>query len=145
MGGYSQEIVVEERFVLRLEKNLDKPGAAPLLCAGITMYSPLRQYNVNKGDKVGIIGLGGLGHMGIKLAVAMGAEVVAITSSQNKVGDAIELGAEQVLVSTDDNAVDLATGTFDLLINTIPADHDFSQYLGLLKRDKTMVIVGAHI
>ena len=90
------------------------------------MYSPLMQYNVNKGDKVGIIGLGGLGHMGIKLAVAMGAEVVAITSSQNKVGDAIELGAEQVLVSTDDNAVDLATGTFDLLINTIPADHDFS-------------------
>ena len=98
---------------------------------------------LSKGDKVGIIGLGGLGHMGIKLAVAMGAEVVAITSSQNKVGDAIELGAEQVLVSTDDNAVDLATGTFDLLINTIPADHDFSQYLGLLKRDKTMVIVGA--
>ena len=95
-------------------KNLDNPGAAPLLCAGITMYSPLRQYNVNKGDKVGIIGLGGLGHMGIKLAVAMGAEVVAITSSQNKVGDAIELGADQVLVSTDDRMLSsLATGTFD--------------------------------
>mgnify|MGYP001394102108 CR=1 FL=1 len=95
------------------------------------------------GKSIGIIGLGGLGHMGIKLAVAMGAEVVAITSSQSKVRDAIELGAKQVLVSTDENAVDLATGTFDLLINTIPADHDFSQYLGLLKRDKTMVIVGA--
>ena len=143
MGGYSQEIVVEQKFVLRLEKNLDKPDAAPLLCAGITMYSPLRQYNVSKGDKIGIIGLGGLGHMGIKLAVAMGAKVVAITSSHNKSRDAIELGADQVLVSSDESAVDSAAGTFDLLINTIPADHDFSHYLGLLKRDKTMVIVGA--
>ena len=143
MGGYSQEIVVEQRFVLRLEKNLDNPGAAPLLCAGITMYSPLRQYNASRGDRVGIIGLGGLGHMGIKLAAAMGAEVVAITSSHNKGQDAIELGADQVLVSSDTVAIESEAGTFDLLINTIPADHDFSQYLGLLKRDKTMVIVGA--
>ncbi|MEC8147582.1 MAG: NAD(P)-dependent alcohol dehydrogenase [Pseudomonadota bacterium] len=143
MGGYSQEIVVDERFVLRLEENLDNPGAAPLLCAGITMYSPLRQYGIGRGDKIGIIGLGGLGHMGIKLADAMGAEVHAITSSESKFQDAIDLGAKGVLITSDAQAIESEIGTYDLLINTIPADHDFSQYLGLLKRDKTMVIVGA--
>ena len=143
MGGYSQEIVVDERFVLRLEENLDNPGAAPLLCAGITMYSPLRQYSIGRGDKIGIIGLGGLGHMGIKLADAMGAQVYAITSSESKFQDAIDLGAKGVLITSDAQAIESEIGTYDLLINTIPADHDFSQYLGLLKRDKTMVIVGA--
>lgn len=143
MEGYSQEIVVDERFVLRLEENLDNPGAAPLLCAGITMYSPLRQYNIGRGDKIGIIGLGGLGHMGIKLADAMGAQVYAITSSESKFQDAIDLGAKGVLITSDAQAIESEIGTYDLLINTIPADHDFSQYLGLLKRDKTMVIVGA--
>lgn len=143
MGGYSQEIVVDEHFVLKLDEKLDQPGAAPLLCAGITMYSPLRQYNVSKGDKVGIIGFGGLGHMGIKLASAMGAEVIIITSSKEKGKDGLRLGADNVLLSSDQSAVEAQAGTFDLLINTIPADHDFSEFLGLLKRDKTMVIVGA--
>ena len=117
MGGYSQEIVVDERFVLRLEENLDNPGAAPLLCAGITMYSPLRQYSIGRGDKIGIIGLGGLGHMGIKLADAMGAQVYAITSSESKFQDAIDLGAKGVLITSDAQAIESEIGTYDQIFN----------------------------
>lgn len=142
-GGYSDKITVKERFVLRIPENLDPAGAAPLLCAGITTYSPLRHWKVGPGQKVGIIGLGGLGHMGIKLAHAMGAHVVMITTSPEKGKDARKLGADEVLLSTDDQAMEKAQGSFDFLLNTIPVGHDVNPYMNLLKRDSTMVIVGA--
>jgi len=142
-GGYSEAIVVKEKFVLNIPKNLDIAKAAPLLCAGITTWSPLKHWNVKAGDKVGIIGLGGLGHMGIKFAHAMGAKVVMITTSAAKGNDARLLGADEVLISTDQSQMELHKNSFDFLLNTIPVGHDVDPYLNLLKRDKTMVMVGA--
>ena len=142
-GGYSQQIVVDKDFVLHVPENLDAKAAAPLLCAGITTYSPLMQWKVKKGDKVGVIGLGGLGHMGVKFANALEAEVVMITSSPSKGKDARELGARDVLISTNEEQMSNHANSFDFLLNTIPVGHDVNQYLRLLKRDATMVIVGA--
>ncbi|RDX35602.1 NAD(P)-dependent alcohol dehydrogenase [Kangiella sp. HD9-110m-PIT-SAG07] len=142
-GGYSNDIVVDQKFVLNVSEKLDTKAVAPLLCAGITTYSPLRQWNVKKGDKVGVVGLGGLGHMGVKLASAMGAEVVMITTSPEKGSDAKRLGASEVLVSKDEDAMKQQMGTFDFILNTVPVSHDLNPYVGLLKRDATMVLVGA--
>jgi uncharacterized zinc-type alcohol dehydrogenase-like protein len=142
-GGYSSKITVEERFVLRVPANLDPAAAAPLLCAGITTYSPLKHWKVGPGQKAGIIGLGGLGHMGVKLAHAMGAHVVMITTSPKKGEDARKLGADEVLLSKDADAMAAAQNSFDFLLNTIPVGHDVNPYMWLLKRDATMVIVGA--
>lgn len=142
-GGYSESVVVNEQFVLRIPENLSPEAAAPLLCAGITSWSPLAHWNIKKGDKVGIIGLGGLGHMGIKFAHAMGAEVVMITTSEGKSKDAKRLGADTVLISTDSDQMKAHKGTFDFLLNTIPVGHDLNPYTALLKRDATMVLVGA--
>jgi len=143
LGGYAEKITVDEHFVLRIPKNLDPAAAAPLLCAGITTYSPLKHWHAGPGKKVGIIGLGGLGHMGVKLAYAMGAQVVMITSSAEKGVDAKRLGASDVLLSTNANAMKAAQNSFDLLLNTIPVGHNVDPYTALLKRDATMVIVGA--
>ena len=142
-GGYSQHIVVREEFVCRLPDNLDMTKAAPLLCAGITTYSPLRKYGVSAGQKVGIAGLGGLGHMGVKFAVAMGADVTMITTSPKKGQDARELGAHDVLLSTDAEAMAAAANRFDFILNTIPVSHEVGPYLNLLKPNGTMVVVGA--
>ena len=141
-GGYSKSIVVDKHFVLTLPDGLDPAGAAPLLCAGITTYSPLRHWGIGPGKTVGIIGLGGLGHMGVKLSHAMGAKTVMITTSKNKAADAMKLGADQVLISTDAAAMRSMTNQFDFLLNTIPVPHDFNHYLPLLKVDGTMCIVG---
>lgn len=141
-GGYSDKITVDERFVLRMPENLDPAAAAPLLCAGITTYSPLKHWKVGAGQKVGIIGLGGLGHMGVKLAHAMGAKVVMITTSPEKAADAKKLGADEVLISKDDASMKAVQNSFDFLLNTIPVGHDVDPYMSLLKRDATMVIVG---
>lgn len=142
-GGYSEKIIVDESFVLRIPENLDLAKTAPLLCAGITTWSPLKHWNVKAGEKVGVIGLGGLGHMGIKFARAMGAHVVMITTSDKKGEDAKKLGADEVLISKDTEAMKSHASTFDFLLNTIPVNHDVNPYLNLLKRDKTMVLVGA--
>ena len=142
-GGYSDKITVDERFVLRIPDSLDPAAAAPLLCAGITTYSPLKQWKVQAGQKVGIIGLGGLGHMGVKFAHAMGAHVVMITTSPAKGADARKLGADEVLLSKDADAMKAAQNSFDFLLNTIPVGHDVDPYMLLLKRDATMVVVGA--
>lgn len=142
-GGYAEQIVVDQDFVLQIPENLDLAKVAPLLCAGITTYSPLSHWKVKPGDKVGVIGLGGLGHMGIKLAHAMGAQVVMITRSADKAEDAKLLGADEVLLSTDIKAMKSHNSSFDFLLNTIPVGHDVDPYMRLLKRDKTMVLVGA--
>lgn len=142
-GGYSENIVVDEKFVLSVPKNLDLSKVGPLLCAGITTWSPLRHWKVKKGDKVGIIGLGGLGHMGIKFAHALGAHVVMITTSPEKGKDARLLGVDEVLISKDAEEMKAHNDTFDFLLNTIPVGHDVDPYMKLLKRDKTMVMVGA--
>jgi len=142
-GGYSDKITVDERFVLQIPKNLELAAAAPLLCAGITTYSPLKHWKVGAGQKVGIIGLGGLGHMGVKFARAMGAHVVMITTSPEKGKDAQKLGAHEVIISTDTNEMAANANNFDFLLNTIPVGHDTDPYMNLLKRDGTMVIVGA--
>lgn len=142
-GGYSSQIVVTEDFVLNVSDKLDTKAVAPLLCAGITTYSPLRHWKVGKGQKVGVIGLGGLGHMGVKFAAAMGAEVVMITTSPEKGEDAKRLGAREVLISKDETQMAAHAGTFDFLLNTIPVEHDLNPYVPLLKVDKTMVVVGA--
>lgn len=142
-GGYSDKIVVQENFVLKIPQNLDLAGAAPLLCAGITTWSPLKNWNIQAGDNVGIIGLGGLGHMAIKLAHAMGAKVTMITTSPQKGEDAKRLGADNVLLSTDKEAMKSASMSFDFLLNTIPVKHDANPYILLLKTDGTMVFVGA--
>ena len=142
-GGYSEGIVVEQRFVVKIAESLDLKAAAPLLCAGITTYSPLRHWRVGAGQRVGVIGLGGLGHMGVKFAKAMGAHVTMITTSPEKGADAKRLGADEVLVSTDKAAVKAARGSFDFLLNTIPVGHDVGPYMALLKVDGTMVLVGA--
>ena len=143
LGGYSNVITVNEQFALSIPENLDPAAAAPLLCAGITTYSPLKHWKVVAGQKVGIIGLGGLGHMGVKFAHAMGAEVVMITTSPEKGEDAKRLGADDVLISTDPKAMATAKNSFDFLLNTIPVGHDVDPYMALLKRDATMVIVGS--
>jgi uncharacterized zinc-type alcohol dehydrogenase-like protein len=142
-GGYSDHIVVDQEFVLRMPENLDTKAAAPLLCAGITTYSPLRHWKVGPGQKVAIVGLGGLGHMGVKFAHAMGAHVVMITTSPEKGEDAKKLGADEVLISKDAEAMAKHANSFDFILNTIPVGHDLNPYIALLKRDATMCIVGA--
>lgn len=142
-GGYSTTVVVDEQFVLRVPEHLDEAATAPLLCAGITTWSPLRHWKVKKGDKVGVIGLGGLGHMGVKFANALGAHVVMITTSPEKGKDAKDLGAHEVLVSKDSEAMKAHQGSFDFILNTIPVGHEMDPYLSLLKIDASMVLVGA--
>ena len=141
-GGYSTQIVVDQDFVLSISEKLDRKSVAPLLCAGITTYSPLKRFNVKKGDRIGIIGLGGLGHMGVKFASAMGAKVVMITRSYKKGQDAIRLGADEVIISTNQEQMQKNLSTFDLILNTIPSEHNVSMYLQLLKSEKLMVVVG---
>jgi uncharacterized zinc-type alcohol dehydrogenase-like protein len=142
-GGYSEHIVVDESFVLRISDRLDPAAAAPLLCAGITTYSPLRQWNVQQGMKVGVVGLGGLGHVGLKLAKALGAHCVLFTRSPGKAEDARRFGADEVVVSTDANTMQNHEGSFDLVLDTVSADHDVNALLALLRRDGTLVLVGA--
>lgn len=141
-GGYSEKIVVTEDFVLKIPDALELPGAAPLLCAGITMYAPLRQWQAGPGKRVAIVGLGGLGHMGLKLARAMGAEVTLITRSPGKEQDARSLGASQVLISSDAAQMQAAAGQFDLIVDTVPYQHDVNPYLPLLATGGTLVMVG---
>ena len=142
-GGYSESIVVDERFVLRVPSNLDLAGVAPLLCAGITTYSPLRHWGVGKGQKVGIVGLGGLGHMGVKLAHAFGAQVTVFTTSPDKKADALRLGADDVVVSRNTDEMRKHTGRFDFILDTVSAEHDLNAYIGLLRVDGTITLVGA--
>jgi uncharacterized zinc-type alcohol dehydrogenase-like protein len=142
-GGYSNLVVVDEHFAVKISPKLDLKAVAPLLCAGITTYSPLRHWKVGPGQRVGVIGLGGLGHMGVKFAKALGARVVMITTSPEKGKDATRLGADEVLVSRDEAAMKANAGSFDFLLNTIPVGHDVNPYLALLKLDKTMTLVGA--
>jgi uncharacterized zinc-type alcohol dehydrogenase-like protein len=142
-GGYSDSIVVDEAFVLRISDGLDPAGAAPLLCAGITTYSPLRRWKVGKGQKVGIVGLGGLGHMGVKFARAFGAHVALFTTSPGKTQDALRLGAHEVVVSKDSVEMKKHSASFDFILDTVSAVHDVNAYLDLLKRDGTLVLVGA--
>jgi len=141
-GGFSQSIVIEERFVLRMPKNLDPAAAAPLLCGGITTYSPLRHWKVGKGQRVGVIGLGGLGHLAVKFARAFGASVAVFTTSEGKRDDALKLGADEVIVSTDPEAMKRHAGTFDFILDTVSGEHDINAYLWLLKRDGTVTLVG---
>jgi uncharacterized zinc-type alcohol dehydrogenase-like protein len=142
-GGYSDSIVVDEAFVLRVPKQLDPAATAPLLCAGITTYSPLRHWNVKKGQKVGIVGLGGLGHMGVKFANAFGAHVVLFTTSPKKTADAKRLGAHEVVVSKNEVEMQKHLGTFDFILDTVSAEHNVNAYLDLLKLNGTMTLVGA--
>jgi len=142
-GGYSDKIVVDQDFVLRVPANLDLAATSPLLCAGITTYSPLRHWKVGKGQRVGIVGLGGLGHMGIKLAHAMGAEVVLFTTSPNKKEDARRLGANEVVVSKNQNEMERQLNRFDFILDTVSAPHNVDAFLQLLKRDGTLCMVGA--
>lgn len=141
-GGYSSAITVDEDFVLRIPGNLDLAGTAPLLCAGITTYSPLKHWGVAKGSVVGVVGLGGLGHMAVKLAVAMGAEVIVFTTSPGKVADARKLGAHDVVISTNENDVARHMGRFDFILNTVAAPHSLDPFVASLKRDGTMCLVG---
>ncbi len=142
-GGYSDSIVVTERFVLKVPSNLDLAGTAPLLCAGITTFSPMHHWGVTKGKKVGVVGLGGLGHMGVKFAHALGADVVLFTTSPNKKDDALRLGADEVVVSRDANQMAKHAGSFDFILDAVSADHDINAYLGLLRRDGNLTLVGA--
>jgi alcohol dehydrogenase (NADP+) len=142
-GGYSESIVVDEAFVLRVTNGLDPAGAAPLLCAGITTYSPMRHWKVGKGQKVGIVGLGGLGHMGLKFAHALGARVVLFTTSTNKTADAVRLGADEVVISKNSEEMQKHAGSFHFILDAVSADHDINAYLSLLKRDGTLTLVGA--
>ena len=143
MGGYSNRIVVDAAFTLRIPANLPLEGVAPLLCAGITTYSPLRHWRVSKGQKVGIVGLGGLGHMGVKLAAAMGAHVVLFTTSPGKTEDAKRLGAAEVVISKDQAQMAAHAESFDFILDCVSARHPLEAYLGLLKRDGTLCLVGA--
>lgn len=142
-GGYSESIVVDERFVLRVPSNLSLAGAAPLLCAGITTYSPMRRWGVTKGKKVGVVGLGGLGHMAVKIAHALGAHVVVFTTSPNKKEDALRLGADEVVVSRNAGEMKQHIGSFDFILDAVSAEHDINAYLNLLVRDGTITLVGA--
>lgn len=141
-GGYSEKIVVSEKFVVRIPDALDLAGAAPLLCAGITTWSPLRHWKIGKGSRVGVIGLGGLGHMGLKLAKALGAEVTLFTRSPGKEADARRLGADTIVLSTDAAQMAAVANRFDLIIDTVPNDHDVNPYLSTLALDGTLVLVG---
>jgi uncharacterized zinc-type alcohol dehydrogenase-like protein len=142
-GGYSDNIVVDERFVLHVPSNLDLAGVAPLHCAGITTYSPMRHWGVTKGKKVGVVGLGGLGHMGVKFARAFGAHVVVFTTSPNKREDALRLGADEVVVSRNVDEMKKHTGSFDFILDTISAHHDINAYINLLGSDGNLTLVGA--
>ena len=142
-GGYSSKIVVKDHFVLKIPENLDPAAVAPLLCAEITTYSPLRHWKVGPGQRVGVVGLGGLGHMGVKLAHAMGATVVVFTTSASKVKDAKRLGAHEVVISKDADAMAAEAGKFDFILNTVAASHNLDPFLACLKRDGTMTLVGA--
>ena len=141
-GGYSGSIVVDERFVLRVPPNLNLPGAAPLLCAGITTYSPMRHHGVTAGKKVGVVGLGGLGHMAVKFAHALGAHVVVFTTSPNKKEDALRLGADEVVVSRNADEMGKQAGSFDFILDAVSAEHDINAYLQLLRRDGNLTLVG---
>ena len=141
-GGYSSSIVVDEAFTLRISPKLDLAAAAPLLCAGITTYSPLRHWKTKQGDKVGVVGLGGLGHMAVKIAAAMGAEVTMLSTSKAKEADARKLGAHHFGMTSDDTTFKKLAGQFDLLIDTISAPHDYNKYLGLLRLEGAMVLLG---
>jgi uncharacterized zinc-type alcohol dehydrogenase-like protein len=142
-GGNSDSIVVDERFVLRVPSNLNLAGAAPLLCAGITTYSPMRRWGVTKGKKVGVVGLGGLGHMGVKFAHALGAHVVVFTTSPNKKEDALRLGGDEVVVSRNADEMQKHAGSFDFILDAVSADHDINAYINLLRRDGNITLVGA--
>jgi len=142
-GGYSDSIVVDQRFALRVPSNLDLAGAAPLLCAGITTYSPMRHWGVTKGKKVGVVGLGGLGHMGVKFAHAFGAHTVVFTTSPSKVEDALRLGADEVVLSRDANQMQKHASSFDFILDAVSADHDINAYINLLARDGNLTLVGA--
>jgi uncharacterized zinc-type alcohol dehydrogenase-like protein len=142
-GGYSDSIVVNQRFVLRVPSNLNLAGAAPLLCAGITTYSPMRHWCVSKGKKVGVVGLGGLGHMGVKFAQALGAHVVVFTTSPNKKEDALRLGADEVVISRNADEMQKHAGSFDFILDAVSADHDINAYINLLRRDGNITLVGA--
>jgi len=142
-GGYSDSIVVDQRFVLRVPSNLDLAATAPLLCAGITTYSPMRHWKVTTGKKVGVVGLGGLGHMGVKFAHALGAHVVVFTTSPGKTEDAHRLGADEVVVSRNANEMQRHAGSFDFILDTVSAQHDINAYLNLLRRDGNLTLNGA--
>jgi uncharacterized zinc-type alcohol dehydrogenase-like protein len=142
-GGYSGQIVVDEHFVLRVSEKLNLPAVAPLLCAGITTYSPLRHWKVGKGQRVGVVGLGGLGHMALKFAHSFGAHVAQFTTSPGKEADAKRLGADEVILTRDPAAVKKLAGTFDFIIDTVSAAHDINLYLSLLRRNGSLVLVGA--
>ena len=142
-GGYSENIVVDQSFVLKISDKLNLAAAAPLLCAGITTYSPMRHWKVGPGQKVGIVGLGGLGHMGVKFAHALGAHVVLFTTSPGKTADALRLGANEVVVSKDPEAMQKHGSSFDFILDAVSADHDINAYLTMLKVDGTLTLVGA--
>jgi uncharacterized zinc-type alcohol dehydrogenase-like protein len=142
-GGYSESIVVDEHFVLRVPANLNLAGVAPLLCAGITTYSPMRRWGDLKGKKVGVVGLGGLGHMGVKFARAFGARVVVFTTSPGKKADALRLGADEVIISSNAEEMQQHAGSFDFILDTIAADHDINAYINTLGRDGNLTLVGA--
>jgi alcohol dehydrogenase (NADP+) len=142
-GGYSNSVTVDEGFVLHVPENLDLAAVAPLLCAGITTYSPIKRWGIQPGDKVGVVGLGGLGHMALKFAHAFGAKVVLFTTSPGKADDAKRLGADQVVISKNADEMAAHTGTFDFIIDCVSADHDINAYLNLLKLDGTLTLVGA--
>ena len=141
-GGYSEKVVVDEHFVLKVPSNLDLAAVAPLLCAGITTWSPLRHWKVGKGSKVAVVGLGGLGHMAIKLAKGLGAEVTLFSRTPDKEKDALDLGADAVVISTDENQMNSVSGTFDLIIDTVPYVHDVNPYVATLNLSGTLVLVG---
>jgi alcohol dehydrogenase (NADP+) len=143
LGGYSESIVVDEHFVLRIPENLDPAAAAPLLCAGITTYSPMRHWGVGPGKKVGVVGLGGLGHMAVKFARALGAHVVVFTTSESKREDAIRLGAHEVVLSRNPDEMQAHAGSFDFILDAVAAEHDINAYIHLLKRDGNITMVGA--
>lgn len=142
-GGYSERITVREKYALKVKKGLPLERVAPLLCAGITTYSPLKRHRIRKGMKVGVVGLGGLGHMGVKIARAMGAEVTVFSTSPGKEKDAKKLGAKHFVLSKEPGAFEAIEGRFDFILDTVSAKHDFTPYLGALKKDGTMVLVGA--
>jgi len=142
-GGYSSRMVVDEKYCLRMSDKLDLAASAPLLCAGITTYSPLRHWEADKGKKVGVVGLGGLGHMGVKFSHAFGAHTVLFTTSPGKVADGTRLGADEVVISKDADAMRKHENSFDLILNTVSASHDLDAFTNLLKRDGTLVLVGA--
>ena len=144
-GGYSNQMVVDENYVVRIPRALPPAGAAPLLCAGITTYSPLKQFGVKRGDRVGVVGLGGLGHMGVKIASAMGADVTVFSTSPTKEADAKRLGAKNFVISKDPNAMKAVSNSFNLILDTVSGAHDMNAYLNALRRDGTLVVVGVSV